>query len=578
MANSRDLTDFTREVKRELEKIAKGSDFIYDLLDEFRESTKYANLADGIIEDIFTDADEERCLFDRDDRFSTAIIDDAVLAVIGVCAPKVFDRRYLDDLGDKTHDSIEEGIRIYEDCLDNLEGDRDRGRSRDRDRGRGRDRDRDRDRDRGSRHTNRSRSSRGSSRSNNGASRGGRTTGYNNRRGSEREERTERKESTNRGRANRYGRGVIEREDNDTKASALDLLGINPADLTEYIENRKEFKEWLANGKPTPAVVTPNKNVLKNNVVGVVLDKQHDLVDGVVVPMEHYMEHELNEAARKANMARYGIKPAKAIEIPKPEERETFLDTHKLSVESLDVQTLDRVSSDMIHYSDLAPFARRQMHNRGQYVMTTINHSNSVGLAANAPLAKLTLPNNFYEAYQYIKRVRVEFETPDEIFSTAKRFFYEYDTAATLIYNQCLSLVNAGFLVENFADDYLEAEAAIEKLSSYQRELYNEIKDNLFNSMLKLTQTTENDRTILSLNRSTPALWVESPLDIRLTNAGGYNQLTARTAPELYKMIDSALNYRNSMAELIINSGSPKRYVANIARALSGAPIIIREL
>lgn len=613
--SSRELEDFTGIIYDTVKQLSRQSKTVRLLEDEIASDNRTRDLAYDVIKDIFDDADRDDQLYGRNDDFNEAIIGEATYAVLGVVADDVLDSRDWDDLSKEMYKSLETGIEIHKDALDRLKDNNYDDRSR-RSRGRGRDnRDRD-DRDRG-RDRDRERSSRRQERSQ--RPRRSRGTGTDKRSGGPvRAQRayngaTPRKERE----GDRRDQNVSEDTIRDLSSHFIDELkdtgitdmaklfgqmtdqDITIDDLVQFRADRAVFKEFQAN-RADIMVYLENKakpvfggNAL-NSPAGLVLDNTRVLVDGVVKPVEHYMDHELSDKARRGNMARYGMQPERHVRVPHGvEEEQRFREVQQLNFVRSDALAIDTPYSEMVDYSDVAAVAVDAL-NVGDVVFGDIHHNYTATVNFEQISRMMEYvdgvyvpPRTWNEMHQMMHNVIteiVENKSMDLSTPAITRIMGMLEDSATDYLNQCLTLAGVSVTVENFYDDYRDALDHVNGLDRATARDFFALMQETFNDMFKFTVETVEDGAELTYRvivaRTTPVLYTSAPVfgNETLLTSNGYNMLTAGNAPTTYEMVDSALRLRTNRAEMVMVDKYNNRYAVNCIRAGAGQPIIVREL
>lgn len=604
MSSSRELEDFKDEIVSAVKGIARDSTLVADLYDEIRNDRKVTDLANDVIEDMFLDADKGDCLYDNRDNFHRTVVEETSYAVLGVVADDVLSKSEWEDLSDKIYKALNTGIDIYSDAVKRLKNNNyDSRRSRDNRDTRGSDR---RDRDNRSRRQGARNDDRRPSRARSTSARSDRPSSgspvrarpYNS--GSSRRDRegSSRDEHISESAISEMASKFVEESGIGDVAKMLGGLAdanVTIEELMAYRADRKAFELFKANRREIMDYLQELQKpkfggTLIGTSTGVVLDKDHVLVNGEVKPVEHYMDHELSAAARQANLARYGMQPARNVRMPANEiEVSRFVETTKLDFKRLDVAKLDKRYSDMVDYHDVAT-AVNDIEQKPDVAFVDIDHQ--FAATVGTPLLNLVMPTGspitWDELHDMVKRASIVFANRDneEITSASlTRLIGMIDDSATAHINQCLAMAGIAVSIGNFFEDFEELMAYINKdvprssatlFKDHMRDTYKD----MFTILIDSVGDGSTEEHTVTLARKTPVIYTKAPVfgTETLLSSNGYNVLTANHAAKTYEMVDSALRLRANRNELLMVDQYDNRYVVNCLQAGSGRPIVVREL
>lgn len=593
------LDDFIDDVTDAIKKVARQSTVVRDLTDDIADERKLQDLMDTIIEDIFDDADKDDCLMDGRGRVNENVIQEAVGAVLGVIANKQLADREWDELSDKVYDAFMDGVEIYKDAVDRLE-DNDYGNKRSRRdrtvrsgsrRDRGGSRDNDRESRRGSRTSKRDRPKRASRTG--VPARNERTDPtkparpYGNR---TRRDRDSEEESTTTSRNDIAA--ALEDSGITTVAklmSDMDVEGITIRELIDYAEHRADFARYLKN-KPAfeDYLHNLNKPIIgglgKDSFTGVVLQDDAVLVNGEVKHVEHYMEHELNENARRANMQRYGMRKPAPAEMPAGVANAVIeIDKHKYNFTDAGRFECQR-SLDFVDYTDLTVDITRKLSPKGDYVIAKMFRELSAVFTRedmNAVFIEqddgYVAPKSFFQLHDFLVD-----GSKHEMSDAAKRFVAQLEEAATHTFNQCLHMADAGMVIESMFDDFPDAMEIISAKDRFVRETFTTQLETAYRSMYQFVLTdaeVEEGSYTVSIKREITVFYSNNPIMAmaRMSNEN-YNTLHPKHFPELYRMIESVVEHRGDGGDVIMVDAYRNHYVINVRETGASAPIIIREI
>lgn len=592
------LDDFIDDVSDLLKKTARKSDLVQDLYDDMRDSSSLQKLADEVVEDIYEDADKDDCLFDSRGRVNENLVQEAMGAVVGMIASKQLNDREWDDLSDKVYDALMDGIDIYKDAVDRLDrNDYDnRGSRRERSsrngsrRDRGRTRDNDRESRRNSRTSSRDRPKR--------AGRTGVST------------RDDRKDPTKPARPynNRANRREEEEEvpvaSRHDIAAALEDTGITTVaklmsevveegfqmrDLLEFTEYRNDFKHYLKNKDAVDAYLASlNKPVIggfgKDSLTGVVLPEDAVLVNGEVKHVEHYMEHELRDSARRANLQRYGMRVPKPAELPAGTNKAVIeINDRKYNFTNAG-RIENRRSIDIVDYTDLTVDITRQLADKGDYVVAKMFREFSAMFAAEDVAAVFLIqddqpvaPKSFFQLHEFLVEA-----SKHDLTDPAKRFVAQLEEAATHTFNQCLHMADARLVISSLHDDFQDAMDIIAAKDRFVRDTFNRQLETAYRSMYQFVLAdagTEDGSYNVAIKREVTVFYSSNPImaNARMSDED-YNTLYPKNFPELHRMLESVIEHRGDGGDVILVDAYRNHYVINSREVGVSAPIIIREI
>ena len=602
------LDDFCEDVIDMIRKTSRNSGVVRDIMDDIAAKSSLSDLADNVMADIYDDADKDDCLFDSRGRVNENVIQEAMGAVLGVVADRSFSNSEWSDLDDKVYDALSDGIEIYKDASERLDnndyGRRDRG---DRDRGRG---GRSRgNRSRGSREERSSNRNGGRISERNRSVRTGRRTGVTTTSRDERREPTKPARPYNnpsarseRNRDRDEAPAVASRNDiaaalEDTGIttiaklmSDMDVENVTIRDLLDYINNRAGYSNYVKNKeKIDKYLANANKPVIgglgKDSLTGLVLQPDALLVDGEVKHVEHYMEHELSDKGRRANMKRYNMRVPKPTPVP-PDLGSAVIEIDARNYNFINAGVFEaRRALDIVDYTDLTVDAARALSGKGDYVVGRMQRE-MVALFTASDVEKVlpivdgvpSAPKSFYQLHEMMTDA-----AGVELSDQAARFISQLEEAATHNINQCLHMADAQFVIESFHEDFIEAMEMIDGKDRFVKETFAKQIEGAFASMYNLTITqvdVEDQLYNVTLKRTVTVFYAANPImaNARLTDAD-YNTLHPSNFPELYRMLESIVEYRGDKAgDVVLVDALRNHYVINMRDVNVSAPIIIREI
>ena len=604
---SYNVDDFIADVADMIKKTARKSSVVRDLADDIADDRKLQDLADEIVEDIYEDADKDDCLFDSRNRINDNVIQEAMGAVLGVIANKQLSDREWDELDEKIYDALMDGVEVYKDACDRLQDnnyDNRSSRSKRSDRSgrsgsrndRGRSRDNDRESRRNTRTSKRDRPARSSRTSTS----------------------TERSDPTKAARP--YGNGGSARSrrndggDNEESANVsrvdiaaaledtgivtvakliadMDVENVTIKDLTDFIEHRRDFHRYIRNKAAINEYLESLQRPVigglgKDSLTGVVLPPDALLVNGEVKHVEHYMEHELDDNARRANMQRYGMRVPVPAAIPRGVEKSVIeIDTKKYDFINAG-RFENRRSLDFVDYTDLSVDIARALGNKGDYVVAKMFRElsavfskedvDAVFIAGQdgQPIA----PESFFQIHEFLVEAAKRSLTDQ-----AARFVAQLEEAATHTFNQCLHMADALFVIGSFHDDFHDAMAIIETKDRFVKETFTKQLADAYNSMYHfnvISTEVEEDGFLVSIKREITVFYSTNPImsKARMSNED-YNTLYPNNYPELYRMLESIVEHRGAVgSDVVLVDALRNHYVINMRDVGVSAPIIIREI
>lgn len=590
------LDDFIDDVTDLLKKTARKSDLVQDLYDDMRDSSSLQKLADEVVEDIYEDADKDDCLFDSRGRVNENLIQEAMGAVVGMVASKQLSDREWDDLNDKVYDALMDGIEVYKDAVERLDkNDYDRDNRRERSsrngsrRDRGRSRDNDRESRRSSRTSNRERPKRAARTGSSSRSERKDPTKpvrpYNNRpRNDEPEQETV---------TSRHDIAAALEDTGITTVAKLmsDMVdeGVHMRDLLEFTEYRKDFQRYLKNKDLVDDYLDSlNKPVIggfgKDSLTGVVLPEDAVLVNGEVKHVEHYMEHELKDSARRANMQRYGMRTPKPAELPAGAEK-AVIEINDRKYNFTNVGRIEnRRSIDIVDYTDLTVDITRTLADKGDYVVAKMFREFSAMFTAEDVAAVFIMqdelpaaPKSFFQLHEFL----VE-SAKHELSDPAKRFVAQLEEAATHTFNQCLHMADARLVISSLHDDFHDAMEIISAKDRFVRDTFNRQLETAYRSMYQFVLEdagTEDGSYNVSIKREVTVFYSSNPImaNARMSDED-YNTLYPKNFPELHRMLESVIEHRGDGGDVILVDAYRNYYVINSREVGVSAPIIIREI
>ena len=371
--------------------------------------------------------------------------------------------------------------------------------------------------------------------------------------------------------------------------SDMDVEGITIRDLIAYTEHRSDFKHYL-NNKPRidEYLESLNKPVFgglgKDSMAGVVLPEDAVLVNGEVRHVEHYMEHELKDSARRANMNRYGMRSPTPAPLPTNAEQ-TVIEIDNKKYQFTDAGTFElQRSTDFVDYTDLTVDITRQLAGKGDYVVAKMQRELSAVFTSEDMEAMFPKRDDVYIApvtFRHLHDFLLEGSKKD-LSDQAKRFIAQLEEAATHTFNQCLHMADARLVISSIYDDYKDAMDIIETKDRFVRDTLKIHLDIAFRSMFQLLLTNaevEEGSYTVSLKRDITVFYSENPImaNARMSDED-YNTLHPKNFPELYRMLESIIERRGDGGDVVIADAYRNYYVINTREVGVSAPIIIREI